>query len=85
MINTGSEDAEGGKATLYGLDIELLKSLNLDELIEDKKKDEELKRLDEEEGEDIMNMTMDQMRKKFNKEENSNAVNKLRNRCSYYK
>ena len=63
LINTTSKPVQTSAQqpdTLYGLDIELLRDLNLDEFIDQKKKDQELQQIeDSQKQDDMMNMTMD--------------------------
>ena len=69
---------------MFGLDIDILKSLQLDDLLEEKKQPEEQK--SEALNTDIMNKTMTELREEHGMEPGLNtAANKLRRRCNYYK
>ena len=77
-------DASPTKDSLFGLDVDILKSLQLDDLLEEKKKEEEIPA--EPTDTDIMNKTMTELREEHGMEPGLNtAANKLRRRCNYYK
>lgn len=61
------------KQSFYGLDADLLKSLNLEELIEDKEKEEKKKPQNSKEK-DLMNMTFEDLRKAHGMDPNNQGV-----------
>ena len=73
--------------SVYGLDIDILKSLNLEELIEDKRAAQEEKKTTKiDTGDDVMNKTMSELRSKYSKEPGLHTrASKLRQRVAMYK
>lgn len=80
----GKNDPSPAKESLFGLDIDILKSLQLDHLIEEQKAGDVQKAATADT--DIMNKTMTELREEHGMEPGLNtAANKLRRRCTYYK
>jgi len=69
---------------LYGLDIDILKTLQLDDLLEESMQAQENGKVDAAQS-DIMNKTMTELRQEHGMEPGLNtAANRLRRRCNYY-
>ena len=67
---------------MFGLDIDILKALEIDDLLEESKQEE----VKQPETTDMMNKTMTELREEHGMEPSLNtAANKLRRRCNYYK
>ena len=83
--------AEQPKKSVFGLDADLLKSLTLEDLIEDTKPqaDQAASNYKTEQAEtpatDMMNMTIDDLRQMHGiQPDPESSVNKLKMRCSFY-